>query len=166
MGGQGWRDPNEAYAHIRNSEGQEIWKMFGTGPGGGYARKVPMQQFLDALKKYFDNKTSASRKLNKEDQEYIKTQQLLKRYDVKDNLVSIDVMGGERCKQYNPPNCYGFWHWFREFAHLINKCKDLYSQHLVYGLITKPECEEILKIGAPGSIIIRFSDSQPGCPSM
>jgi len=78
-------------------------------------------------------------------------------------------------KFFSPQNAKGlinekqvttFWNWFSQVLTTIRfkrHAKPLWFNGVIYGLISKSDCNRLLSSQEPGTFIIRFSDSAAGC---
>lgn len=58
-----------------------------------------------------------------------------------------------------------FWGWFGKVLHRIRhdkQFKELWLNGFIYGFISKPRSEEILRRESPGTLLIRFSEQKAG----
>jgi len=63
-----------------------------------------------------------------------------------------------------PGRNFTFWQWFESVMSLMKSklCIRHWNDHAIVGFISKQECESVLAAEAPGTFMMRFSDSELG----
>ena len=81
------------------------------------------------------------------------------------NLCSADrqFTWSQFCKDILPDRTFTFWEWFYAIMKLSRDCLiGPWKDNLIIGFISKAQAEEYLSQCAPGTFLLRFSDSELG----